>query len=236
MQLTYLYHSCFVVESNRFTLIFDYYKDSHNKWLQKHFLNLQGPVYVFASHAHPDHFEKEVLSWKLIRNDIRYILSRDILKEGQCSSADGFFLEKRDVFQDEFLYVKAFGSTDQGVSFYVEAEGKKIFHAGDLNNWHWKEESTTEEIADAETAFYNELESISKAVNNLDVLMFPLDPRLGKDFGSGADQFMQHVKTRILVPMHCQGEYELVNRFAESAALYGSQYFAVEKEEDAINI
>lgn len=30
----------------------------------------------------------------------------------------------------------AAGSTDSGVSWIVETEGKRIFHAGDLNNWY----------------------------------------------------------------------------------------------------
>lgn len=234
MQLTYLYHSCFVIESERFTLIFDYYKDSGNKWLKQHFASLQGPVYVFASHAHPDHFVQEIKEWKSVRNDVRYILSKDILKEGKGSFFDGFFLDKGDVFQDEFLYVKAFGSTDQGISYYVETAEKKIFHAGDLNDWHWKDESTPAEIADAEAFFYKELDDIAGSLDKLDVLMFPLDPRLGEDFAEGAAHFVKRIKTRIFVPMHCQGEHVFVNRFAEQAAMFGCQYFAIEHEEDTM--
>ena len=48
------------------------------------------------------------------------------------------------------LRIQAFGSTDVGISFLIHLQGKSIFHAGDLNNWHWSEESTEQEIRKAE--------------------------------------------------------------------------------------
>nr|WP_068704397.1 MBL fold metallo-hydrolase [Paludibacter jiangxiensis] len=233
MKLTYVFHSCFVIESTDITLIFDYYKDSANNWLMRHLPDLKGKVYVFASHAHHDHFNKEILEWSTVRKDIQYIFSKDILDEKQCLSSDGFFLNKGGVYQDDRIYVKAYGSTDQGVSFYVEAGGKKIFHAGDFNDWHWKEESTPEEIADAERFYQDELNILAGEVPVLDVAMFPLDPRLGADFADGVILFLQRIKTGLLVPMHCQGEHTFINCFGAKAQNYDSQYFFIEKEEDS---
>jgi len=232
MKLTYVFHSCFVIESTDITLIFDYYKDSANNWLMRHLPDFKGKVYVFASHAHHDHFNKEILKWTNVRNDIQYIFSKDILDEKQCLSSDGFFLNKGEAYQDDRIYVKAYGSTDQGISFYVEAGGKKIFHAGDLNDWHWKEESTPEEIADAEKFYQDELNILAGEVPVLDVAMFPLDPRLGADFADGAILFLQKIKTGLLVPMHCQGEHAFINYFGSKAQNYDSQYFFIEKEEN----
>ena len=144
------------------------------------------------------------------------------------------FLSKGDVYCDENLYVKAYGSTDQGISFYVETGGEKLFHAGDLNDWHWKEESTQEEIAEAEAFYQNELKEIASEVSGLDVAMYPLDPRLGADFADGAKLFLQQIKTGLLVPMHCQGEYAFVNRFETVTQAYGCRYFSIAKEEDSI--
>ncbi|MEI3154718.1 MAG: hypothetical protein V8S95_06185 [Odoribacter sp.] len=48
------------------------------------------------------------------------------------------------------MRIKAFGSTDIGISFLIDIDNIRIFHAGDLNNWHWEEESTPEEIAGTE--------------------------------------------------------------------------------------
>ncbi|MTK54430.1 MBL fold metallo-hydrolase [Paludibacter sp.] len=234
MKLTYVFHSCFVIESDDVTFIFDFYKDSANNWLTQHLHDFKGKVYVFASHAHHDHFNKEILGWSSVRNDIQYVFSKDILTEKQCLPSDGFFLDKGDVYQDDRIYVKAYGSTDQGISFYVEAGGKKIFHAGDLNNWHWKEESTPEEISEVETFYQNELSILAGEVPVLDVAMFPLDPRLGADFADGAILFLQQIKTGLLVPMHCQGEHVFINSFGAKVQSYGSRYFSIEKEEDNI--
>ena len=34
-------------------------------------------------------------------------------------------------------------STDEGVAFLVKCGEKTVYHAGDLNWWHWEEESAT---------------------------------------------------------------------------------------------
>ena len=39
------------------------------------------------------------------------------------------------------ICIRTLRSTDEGVAFLVSAEGKTIYHAGDLNDWYWKEES-----------------------------------------------------------------------------------------------
>ena len=36
------------------------------------------------------------------------------------------------------IHVRSFSSTDEGISFFVEKNDWKIFHAGDFNWWHWK--------------------------------------------------------------------------------------------------
>lgn len=196
-------------------------------WLKHRLPLFQGPVYVFASHAHFDHFNEEIFSWRSIREDIRYLLSKDIIAEKQCDLLNVIILEKEGVFKDEFLSVKAFGSTDQGVSFYVEADGKHFFHAGDLNNWHWKDESTKEEITEAESFFYKELNAISMDVKGVDVLMFPLDPRLGSDYADGALEFVKCIKTGVFIPMHCQGQYNVVNQVAPSIEKFSCRYMQI---------
>ncbi len=55
-------------------------------------------------------------------------------------SVSGSVFGEREAYRDELAFIRAYGSTDLGVSFYVEAEGKRFFHAGDLNDWHWNQE------------------------------------------------------------------------------------------------
>lgn len=85
MILDYIYHSGFAIEAEGVTLIIDYYKDSSETELNKgivhdRLLQRPGKLYVLASHFHPDHFNREVLTWKEQRPDIIYIFSKDILK------------------------------------------------------------------------------------------------------------------------------------------------------------
>ena len=69
-----------------------------------------------------------------------------------------------------------------------------IFHAGDLNNWHWKEESTEGEVREAENAYLAELELLARRTNRVDLATFPVDPRLGQEYMLGAKQFVDHFR------------------------------------------
>ena len=85
MKLDYIYHSGFAIEADDVTVIIDYYQDSSEDNFEKgivhdYLLHKTGRMYVLASHFHPDHFNRDILSWKKLRPDIRYIFSKDILK------------------------------------------------------------------------------------------------------------------------------------------------------------
>ena len=82
LKVTYIQHSCFLVELDDRLLLFDYFdrdtiKDiGYEGKLPK--LPEDKRLYVFASHSHKDHFSLEVLRWAKERPDTRYILSKDI--------------------------------------------------------------------------------------------------------------------------------------------------------------
>ena len=236
MKLTYIYHSCFVIESEQITLIFDYYKDTEQNYVQQHINEFPGKLYVFSSHSHRDHFNPEILNWREKRPDIQYILSKDIAEKHVNYGNNVCFLDKFETYCDNLLSVKAFGSTDIGVSFLVEIGEKRIFHAGDLNNWHWKEESTEDEAQKAEAFYLSELGSIPNEVHYLDVLMYPIDPRLGKEYTRGAEQFLEKIKVDLFVPMHFWNHHKDANAFAPKAILKGCRFFEIQKEGDLIEI
>lgn len=207
----YLYHSGFALCFPDFTVLIDYYEDSagpeqgilHEKLLQR-----PGPLYVLSSHFHADHFNPDIFHFD--KDDMHYILSKDIYKKRKkwLPVDDIAFLSEGDSYVTEHFKVKAYDSTDSGVSFYLEAGGLKLFHAGDLNNWHWREESTPEESAGYEKAFATVLKKIQAEVPALDIAFFPADPRLGKDYLLGPMQFMQAIACRYMVPMHFDGAYD----------------------------
>ncbi len=232
MQLTYIFHSGFVISGNGYSILIDYWRDtesSNDGYVHQHFLQSTNKLYVLSSHSHPDHFNPEILTWCEKRPDIQYILSSDILETIKNSSQNFqiSYLDKKDLYSDNYLQVKAFGSTDIGISFAIEAEGKRIFHAGDFNNWHWNEESTQEEIRTAETSFLRKLKILVKAYPSFDLAMFPVDPQLGKDYMRGAEQFVETIQTGVFAPMHFGFNYNKANAFKEFAEAHKSRFLSI---------
>jgi L-ascorbate metabolism protein UlaG (beta-lactamase superfamily) len=222
MKLTYIYHSGFAVEGKQFTVIIDYYRDSADGYVRRSLASFPGTLYVLASHRHPDHFNPSVLNWKNIRPDIHYIFSTDIPKLNTGAS----FIRKGDTWQDDNIRIKAFGSTDAGISFLIEAEGKTIFHAGDLNNWHWDQESTPEEVREADRLFLLEVDDLRQETDRLDLALFPIDCRLGENYMRGAEQFIDRIHTRLFAPMHFGETYAAAHAFQPYAEKAGCRFAA----------
>ena len=241
MKLDYIYHSGFAIEAEDVTVIIDYFKDSsetvynrgivHDRLLKK-----PGKLYVLATHFHPDHFNREVLSWKEQHPDIHYIFSRDILKHRRASKEEAIYLHKGESYEDGTISIDTFGSTDVGSSFLIHLQGMSIFHAGDLNNWHWSEESTEEEIKKANGDFLAEVKFLKEKSPAIDLVMFPVDRRMGKDYMKGAKQFIEQIKTTIFVPMHFSEDYEGGNAFHSIAAEKGCRFIDITHRGESFEI
>lgn len=222
--ITYLFHDCFIVETEKTILIFDYWKDPSATPEEKEFppilkeLDRRKNIYVFISHHHKDHFTRKVFLWQRLVPEIRYILSRDVYdsvrylfqKKGNYSGykpTEGSVkvLRPGESYHDENLRALAFGSTDIGNSYGVELEGTRLFHAGDLNAWLWLDESTPEEIEEARRDFTEIVEDVKREFEEFDVVMFPVDSRLGREYWWGAEYFITNIDTKLFFPMH----YEL---------------------------
>lgn len=235
MKLTYLYNSGFCLEIENITLIIDFYKDPSGIVKNKILPNKRR-IYVLCTHNHADHFSHEIFEWNKLNDEITYILSKEIKDSINKTNLNIFYVEKSEYYEDEHIFVKAYGSTDIGSSFFIKVQDLQIFHAGDLNNWHWNEESTMVEIEEAERNFKLELEDIKREIHVLDVALFPIDPRLGQDFMKGVTQFITAIKVKFLVPMHFQQDYTSILKFREIAKDYQVGYWAISYEGESINI
>lgn len=215
MQLTYIFHSGFAVETSRCILVFDYWMDPAAVMLR--LLKSNKPLYVFSSHFHEDHFCRDIFSWKIIKPDVRYILSKDILKHRRAQKEEAdVWLAKGGTWHDDLLSVTATGSTDSGVSWVIETEGRYIFHAGDLNNWYARfltddyhgglvhsPEFDIDINPDREEKMYlGELKDIRKISNHFSLAMFPVDGRIGNGYTRGPRQFIDQFRVDLFVPMH----------------------------------
>ncbi|MCJ7689645.1 MAG: MBL fold metallo-hydrolase [Clostridiaceae bacterium] len=215
----YIYHSGFAIKTKNHFLIFDYYKEpienevTHQKkaLLAPENIKEMKSVFVFASHSHEDHFNPSILNWEDYNNNIQYVFSNDI-KIGKDKSNYSFIEEGEERSFDD-VYVKAYGSTDIGISFLVKVDELTIFHAGDLNWWHWKEDSVEEQSL-AELSFKAHVEKL-KEEKHIDIAFFPVDPRLQEFYSIGGEYFAQNIQPKLLIPMHFADNVNITKEFSD---------------------
>lgn len=224
--VTYFYHSGFSVAVEDTLLIFDYWRgdqDALPESCQITPRDFEGfrQVLVFVSHDHEDHFDEIIYTWKF-DGPVTYIVADDmpIGKRGKR-------VKPGDSLEIGGAEILVFSSTDKGVSYYVTIHGLHIFHAGDLNLWHWREESTLREIAQAENAFYAAVAPLERLP--VDVAMFPVDPRMGGFYDAGANYFVMAVKPRLFIPMHWQGKPEVATSYARKGRTKYTEVLALTK-------
>lgn len=226
LKVIYHYHSGFSVQVGGTLLVFDYW-EGENRTLSSvgritpAFLAAFERIYVFISHAHPDHLDPVVFLWENEGLPITYIVSGDM----PVGTRGKRLSPGQEKVLDDQITVKAFQSTDLGVAFLVRAYGLGIFHAGDLNLWHWRQESTLREIEAAEKAFYEAIEPIKQ--EKIDVAMFPVDPRQGLMYDAGANHFILTMKPRVFIPMHWQDRPEVAIDFARRARNQNTEVLAL---------
>jgi L-ascorbate metabolism protein UlaG (beta-lactamase superfamily) len=230
MELIYLGHSGMLVHGEKASFLMDYYLDKGAGpglcygVMDAEGLSLPGRLYVLISHSHGDHLNPVVFDYENRREDVVYIVAREAkakVPEGLRSPV--VFLEKGESYRDELALIRAYGSTDLGISFYVEAEGKRFFHAGDLNDWHWNQEVPPEEAEGYTRAFQEELKDLSHDVSQLDLAMFPVDGRLGPDAANGAITFLSAIPTRVFAPMHFGEGYQAQDGLIAGGPFPGTQ-------------
>lgn len=218
-KITYLFHSGYAVETMEHFFIFDYYQPFHSVKrsisdgiITSEYLTIKKNVLVFSSHAHADHFDPIILDWAKDNPEIDYVLSSDIpLAE---TTLKHHIVSAYQEIKVGNVTIKTFGSTDQGVSFLIETDGLSIFHAGDLNWWHWSGESREEQLA-AENNFKAEIGKIIG--QNISIAFFPIDRRLEEAYCMGAEYFATKLKPTILLPMHFGNDFSATKAFAERA-------------------
>lgn len=210
LKVTYLGHSGFAVVTTTAILVFDYYTDKADVLKKVLDENKNLPVIFLVSHHHPDHFNPAIFN--LAQNHTRaYVLSNDIKSKYVPSDLAAAWVSPDDEIEQlpGRIDVKAFGSTDAGVSFLVTLpDGMTIFHAGDLNYWHWSKESTLEEVKIAYGRFVHIIRHLKSVAPDIDLVFFPVDPRLGQDYADGARLFLENINVKYFFPMHFWGDYK----------------------------
>ncbi len=223
--ITHYYHSGFSVANGDTLLVFDYWRGEEGELdgsleLTEEKLKRFAHVVVFISHEHIDHMDPVVFSWR-DWTDVTYVVAYDMpvgTRGRRVSPGDRLFLR-------EDLALSVFDSTDLGVSFLVTFRGCRFFHAGDLNFWHWREESTMQEIEEADAEFRQALRPLSR--EEVDVAFFPLDPRQGTMFEAGCNAFILSVRPRLLIPMHYFHRADVAVEYSRTAGNRATEVLAM---------
>ena len=225
--VTFLGHSGFLAELPEASVLFDWSEGPLPP------LNPARPLYVFASHAHEDHFRPEIFRLDDGSREIRFLLGHDIklsprnLRRWDLSpeTADRCLsLRGGQTLTLPELTVEALSSTDEGEAFLVSAGGRTLFHAGDLNWWHWEGEDRAWN-RNMEASFLRYTEPLRG--RSIDLGLLPLDPRLGEDGFRGPAHFLEIADIAHVIPMHQWGDFSFTDRFLARYPQYADRLWPV---------
>ena len=198
MVVTYIEHSGFSVELPECTLLFDYYLGKLPEFPKEH------PLIVFASHVHGDHFQKKIFQLREQYQEVYFVLSDDIPKK--YDAPDVIWVSSDVKVTVAGCEITCLKSTDEGVAFLVKCGEKTVYHAGDLNWWHWEEESATYND-EMKQNYQREVDKLEG--RKIDAAFVPVDPRLEDAYFWGIDYFMRKTDTKVVFPMHFWGEFDV---------------------------
>ena len=187
MKVWHLNHSGVAVETENHLLFFDIFGEAltpaENEDLEKGVINpaqmQDKDILFFVSHEHHDHFDPKIFGLDKMGKRVRYVLPEEFDEIFE----DGIFVHANMQVQLEDCRITTFDSTDIGVAYLVEIDGMRIYHAGDLNWWHWEGEEESFNL-DQATRYQHEMQQLKKTLQgkSLDLAFIPMDQRLGAGF------------------------------------------------------
>jgi L-ascorbate metabolism protein UlaG (beta-lactamase superfamily) len=218
MQVTYIHHSGFLVETERFYYLFDFETGSLPA------MNARKPIFVLSSHSHGDHYNPKV--FLLLKEagmaQITAILSDDI--EAPAGIQVLSVSPEKEYRLCAQLMLTTLRSTDLGVAFLIEDQGQLIYHAGDLNDWVWDEE--TEEYNREMTANYrSQIRLLAEKLRGreIDTAFVVLDPRQERDYARGMCYFLENIPAKQIWPMHYWDNPGIIDTFLSEYPHYSAK-------------
>lgn len=233
MNVTFINHSGFLLETESACFLFDYYMGEIPQ------INPDKPLLVFVSHGHPDHYNPVI--FELVRKypSVQFIIPKGTqikkyvlqYEEQGINLSEHLILVKKNETYDmtlnngKLLRITTLKSTDIGVAYVLDYEGKTFYHAGDLNLWLWEGEG--EEFNQNMTRkYYTQLEKLKG--KEIDIAFVPLDSRQGKDAFAGMESFLEYTNTKRVFAMHMWERYEIITKFLEKHPEYESNVIKIE--------
>ena len=216
MNITYIHHSGFLVETEDYYYLFDYEFGMLPR------LDAAKPIFVLSSHSHKDHYNPEVFGKLAGMQQVRAILSDDIFPpEGvdvlRAAPEQSYHLAPQ-------VTLTTLRSTDQGVAFLIEDHGQLIYHAGDLNDWVWEGEPDdwNEEMTEG---YRRQIRLLGEKLDGraIDTAFVVLDPRQEAHYARGLCYFLENIPAKQVYPMHYWGNPAIIETFLADHPRYRSQ-------------
>ena len=198
LTVTYIKHSGFLVETANSYLLFDYWQGKLPE------LQYDKELYIFSSHAHHDHYTKDIFKLENKCQRVVYVLSSDIKRASSFwkKAENVIFMKPHEEKEIDDCVISTLKSTDEGVAFLVKTEGKTIYHAGDLHWWDWPGEPE-EDNKMMEQLYKAEMEYLK--AEKIDCAFVVLDPRQEESGSLGMEYF--------IFPMHCWEQYDIIEKY-----------------------
>lgn len=234
MKVTYIAHSGFLLEWENCVWLFDYYRGEIPE------ISREKKILIFASHSHGDHFNPDIFEKfsgyprveYVFASEIRHKVKKLALTEEQLSRIT--FLKPHQSWNTQDgtgkeIELRTYRSTDLGVAFLATYQGKKIYHAGDLNWWVWKGESK-QEYNDMTAKFQREIQQLGQEAGMIDLAFVPLDPRQEEWYRLGMDYFLEQIKVKTVFPMHFWGDFSVIDRYKKEQEQYAGKLISIPRE------
>lgn len=205
MKVTYIHHSGFLVETDNFYYIFDYYTGTVPR------LDKSKKVIVFSSHSHADHYNPEIFNiLSSMGMYFQTVLAKDISPKKYPEGVSVTKAYANKTYEIENIIIETLQSTDAGVAFIVRDPEGVIYHSGDLNDWAWDGEP--EQYNRQMTGSYRH--EINKLANEkIDIAFAVLDPRQEKNYADGMLYLLKKVNVKKVYPMHYWNQPDIIKDF-----------------------
>lgn len=224
MEITYIGHSGFLIEWESCYWLFDYYIGELPD------LNTEKDIFVFVSHKHGDHYNPEIFKLYQKYPNIRYILSSDIrltnwkltgmgiTEDLSCMIISVKPSSEYELYDslNQSIHMKTLKSTDCGVAFLLQYQGRTIYHAGDLNLWYWKGE-TKQYNNNMISRFHREMLHLQDL--QIDIAFVPFDPKLEECYSMGPESLLSTAKVKYVFPMHFWDRPSVISQFKHNEGL-----------------
>lgn len=210
--VTYLGHSGFSVETDKYFLIFDYieryeYEEEGDivEQVRVDFDSIKKPIIMFQSHWHYDHYNK-AFHEKLANNTNITTILGDI----KSNLPRTYTLKPRQCLKLDDIEIHTAKSTDTGVCYLIKVDGLVIYFAGD--HIDWGDDDPNNEY------YWEEIDYLNSLADHVDYAFIPVCTFYGEEkerITNSALYAIEKMKPLETYPMHSSTTTKPYYAFAE---------------------